>query len=92
MPKVSESIFSNGDIVIPMADVQHIEKVNHGIVVITIHTKWNFDHDCWENGIFVSNIDDKDKKFLDAWSFYRHELEGSTEAFIGPEVREAKDA
>ena len=83
MGKVSESIFSNGDAVIPMADVQHIEKQSlsgepNGIMVITKHTKWNFKNDCWENGIYISKIDKKDEKFLSAWCYYRSELESET--------------
>lgn len=87
MGKVSESIFSNKDIVIPMADVQHIEKKYHscdllngakkgdfeGCLIITKHTKWNFEKDFWENPIWLS--DEQAKKFMDAWCHYRYELE-----------------
>ena len=57
----SETIYSDGEVIIPMADVQHIEKryyntdmVNPsvkqgdlmGILIITCHTKWDMDADC----------------------------------------------
>jgi hypothetical protein len=87
MGKVSESIFSDGNVVIPMADVQHIEKRYHtcdltngtrkgdlsGSIVITKHTRWNFENGCWDNNIWLSA--DQTESFLSAWCFYRHELE-----------------
>lgn len=73
---VSETIFSNGDLIIPMADVQHIEKLQQGgIWVITKHTKYNFENDIWENPIFIPDVDDKDKKFIKAYCQFRHELD-----------------
>ena len=93
MSKISESIFSGDGIVIPMADVQHIEKSFHdsnlikhngelgarkgdlmGCLVITKHTTWNFEHDVWENAIWLKP--DLTIRFLDAWCYYRSELEG----------------
>ena len=91
MGKVSESIFSGERTVIPMADVQHIEKHLYasdimsseikkgdlkGISIITKHTKWGAEHDHWENEIWLNK--DEAKKFISAWCFYRHELESET--------------
>lgn len=90
MGKVSESIYSDGDLVIPMADVQHIEKQYHnldladgtkkgdlqGAFVITRHTRWNMEADCWANSIWLSS--NQVEKFLSAWCYYRHELEAET--------------
>lgn len=87
--KVSESIFSDGFTVIPMADVQHIEKCFHscdlvngtkkgdlqGAQVITKHTRWDMDADCWANAIWLSA--EQTQSFLKAWCFYRYELEGN---------------
>ena len=89
IPKVSESIFSDGITVIPMADVQHIEKHYHshdlvdgtkkgnlqGLQIITKHTHWDMEADCWANAIWLSA--EQTQSFLDAWRFYRHELEGN---------------
>lgn len=79
--KITETVFSSGDVVIPMVDVQHIEKLSlngksNGILVITKHTSWNFENDTWENPIYISTIDGKDKKFLEAWCYYRYECDG----------------
>lgn len=84
MGKVTESIFSGETVIIPMADVQHIEKHWYGggestrdnfkgIKIITKHTKWDMEADTWTNSIY---LDGKEAKaFLKAWCVYRHELE-----------------
>ena len=91
MGKVSESIYCDGDVVIPMADVQHIEKryENYnsadgkikkgdlqGSLVITKHTRWDMEADCWANNIWLSA--EQTPKFLNTWCTYRHELESET--------------
>lgn len=79
MGKVTESIYS-GAVIVPLADVQHIEpwpkNTVPGIMVITKHTKWNFDRDLWENAIWIS--DPEAAKFRRAWCDYRAELEADT--------------
>ena len=87
MGKVSESIFSNEDIVIAMADVQHIERKRHdadlvsgkkkgdlmGLIIVTKNTTWNADIDFYNNSIW---LDAKHaESFMKAWCIYRHELE-----------------
>lgn len=87
MGKVTESIFDGDRVVIPMADVQHIEKHWYpddkrernnyrGILVITKHTKWNMERDIWENNIYLDR--DEADRFLRAWCDYRSELESET--------------
>lgn len=87
MGKVSESIFSGATTIIPLADVQHIEKWGtfpeqettgqvSGIKIITKHTRWNFEQDCWDNNIYLNR--DEAQKFLNAWCNYRAELESET--------------
>lgn len=90
MSKVNESIFSHKDVVIPMADVQHIEKKYHdcdlasgqkkgdlmGASVVTKHTRWDMDADCWANNIWLNA--DQTEQFMRAWCTYRHELEADT--------------
>ncbi len=89
----SETIFDGKTHVIPMADVQHVEihwiyhdkpktrKNASGCLVITKHTKWNFEHDCWENAAYLSK--DAMDKFLSAWSYYRSEIDDCDR---GPEI------
>ena len=88
MGKVNESIFSGKKVIIPMADVSHVEKHWHqsdevkddttikGYNVITRHTTWNEDIDYWNNNIYLTV--EEGKKFLSAWCRYRHELESET--------------
>ena len=97
MNKVSESIFNGKRVTLPMADVQHIEKVFHtcdlesgqkkgdlmGFMVITKHTRWDMEVDDWANNIWIG-VEDAES-FMDAWTFYRHEIEGGAVAFKEPE-------
>lgn len=87
MKSVSESIFSGQTTVIPMADVQHIErhwypsdektKDNYrGIKVITKHTRWDMEAATWANNIYLDR--QEGDAFLKAWCMYRHELEIET--------------
>lgn len=87
MKTVSESIFSGQTVIIPMADVQHIErhwystdeknKNNYrGVRVITKHTKWDMEADTWANNIYLDR--DEADLFIQAWCMYRHELEIET--------------
>lgn len=46
-----------------------------GIFVITKHTKWNFEHDMWENPIYISNFEKEADKFIAEWCRYRAEAE-----------------
>jgi hypothetical protein len=90
MGTVTESIFSNREVVIPLADVQHIEKhyefkdwpdgtkkgdLKH-LMVITKHTKWNYEEGDWETAICIPAR--TSEEFLKAWCAYRHELELDT--------------
>ena len=81
---VSESIFSGKTTIIPMADVQHIEKLWYtsdektrdnyrGIKVITKHTRWDIEADSWVNNICLDRQEGDD--FLKAWCIYRNEIE-----------------
>ena len=74
MNTVNESIFSNGKIVIPMKEVQFIEKQKSGgLIIVFKDTKWNVEADCWQNNAFITASDAD--SFLQAWCMYRHELE-----------------
>ena len=76
---VQESIFSGKTTVIPMADVQHIEKhPNGGCKVITKHTRWDMEADTWANNIWLDT--EEAVEFKKAWCLYRGELEGLVKA------------
>ncbi len=76
---VAESIYS-GSVVLALADVQHcelhLENSVPGMHVITSHTKYNFEHDCWENPIWIN--EPEATRFRAAWCRYRSELEADT--------------
>ena len=80
MHTVTESIFSGASVIVPLADVQHIEKHDKnsvpGIMVITRHTRWDMDHDVWANAIWIS--EPEATAFRSAWCRYHSELESDT--------------
>lgn len=83
---VTESIYSGANVIVPLADVQHIEKWDKhtvpGIMVVTKHTRWDCDHDVWANGIWIS--EPEATVFRSAWCRYRSELEADTLAGLSP--------
>lgn len=79
---ISESIFSNDNITIPMADVMFVEKRDSGIMLIMKNTTWNMEADCWANNAWISNHDNQAEKFMQDWCYYRHELEGGKNVFV----------
>jgi hypothetical protein len=97
MNKVSESIFSGKAVVIPMADVSFFEKRFHscdladgtkkgdlmGLMVVFNGTKYNTTIDDWENNAWIGAKEAN--SFIEAWAFYRHELEGGKDGFKAPE-------
>jgi len=93
MHTVSESIYNGSNVIVALADVQHIEKWDKhsipGIMVVTSHTKWNFEHDVWENGIWIS--EPQATAFLSAWCRYRGELEADTLMDLSPRLPQASD-
>ena len=90
--KVSESIYYDNGIIIPLADVMFIEKhyygnppKQHGIKIIMKNTIWNIEADTWANNAYISDVEEKDKKFLKAWTYYRFEIEGGKDGFKSSE-------
>ncbi len=74
--KVSESIWANEDVVIPMAEVSFVEKIRqHGIQVVMKHSKWQDEFQHWSPMIVLN--EKNAPKFLNDWCFYRRELEGN---------------
>lgn len=80
--KVTESIYSGKSTVVPLADVQHIEKRELGLVVVTKHTRWDNDGDFWANSIWIDKAEAE--SFMRAWCGYRSELEADTLADLSP--------
>lgn len=78
MGKVTESIYSDGTAVVPMADVQHIEKLkgyNEGALwLIMKSTRYDMEADTWSNPVLIGK--EEAAGFLRAWCQYRNELEG----------------
>lgn len=77
--KLSETIFNGKSLIIPLADVQHIEKIDTQILIITDKTKWNHEHDCWENPICITEHNNQANEFIKAYCRYRAEIDGMTE-------------
>lgn len=74
---VSESIW-DGDCVIPMAEVSHIEKDKRDrykgcITVIFKHSKWNEETQSFEPSVYLQK--EQASYFLKDWCYYRYELE-----------------
>ena len=77
---ISESIFDDGSVIIPMADVSHVEYQKHptiganGIMVISKNSRWDMQADTWSNTAFIP--EEKKQEFISAFCRYRAELEG----------------
>lgn len=78
------TVFNGKDVIIPMADIVGMEKKVDsagretlvGLNVIMNKTKWNFDHDCWENSIWVSNCEGQADLFLKEFLEFRERVDG----------------
>jgi hypothetical protein len=80
---VAESIYSGKGVIVPLADVQHIETRNPlGLIVVTKHTRWDFERDKWANNIWIDG--DEAEQFKRAWFRYRSELEADDLADLEP--------
>jgi hypothetical protein len=97
MGEVTESVFDGKSTIIPMANVQHVEKRyskdgDLQLWIITDKTKWDFENDDWANPIFINNYkatnnrkESKEAtKFLKAWCQYLFEVEGAENTFKQP--------
>lgn len=82
MGRVTESIYSGAFSVVPLADVQHVEKWKDGqLIVVTKHSRWDFERDFWANNINIAK--EEAPQFMAAWCRYRSELESETLADLG---------
>lgn len=83
MGSVTESIYSGKSVIVPLADVQHIETHNPGgLVVVTKHTRWDQETGTWANNIWIDGAEADAFKL--AWCRYRSELEADTLADLSP--------
>jgi len=101
--KETRGLFQGETTSFSLGDVQHFEKhwfvgddrarvPYRGIQIITCHTKWNFEHDIWENNIYLSR--DEAEKFIKQWSD-EHEQNPSAINIIfdsGEDVRTITDS
>jgi len=83
---VTESIYAGKSVIIPLADVQHIEKwdrhISPGIRIITKHTRWDAETSDWTNAIWIS--EPEATAFRSVWCQYRSELEADTLMDLSP--------
>lgn len=93
MPKdISESIFDNGKVIIPFAEVSHIERpqinnTTNAINVIFKHSRWVNDERGFEPNVFIQSGDE----FIKCWCFYRREVEGIDATFPGGIAEQMKE-
>lgn len=80
MKTVSESIWSNGGYIIPMAEVSHIEnlldsysKEHNQIRIIFKYSKWDDAESSYHPSICL--IDNMAESFKKDWCYYRAEFE-----------------
>jgi hypothetical protein len=85
MGNVVESIWNGKSVIVPLADVQHIETYNPlGLIVVTKHTRWDKDTGGWANNIWIDKAEAV--AFKAAWCRYRSELEADTLADLDPDI------
>lgn len=83
MHNVTESIYSGKSVIVPLADVQHIETHNTlGLIIVTKHTRWDKDGDFWANSIWIDAAEAV--AFKRAWCTYRAELESNALMDLSP--------
>ncbi len=78
---MSNSIFNGLHYIIPLADIQHIERVWYpsdeectrknyqGLLIVTKHTTWDIKMDAYANPIYIAAGKEADD-FLQAWYLY----------------------
>lgn len=91
MHSVTESIYSGKTVIVPLADVQHIETGNPlGLVVVTKHTRWDNDAGGWANSIWIDGAEAA--AFKRSWATYRAELEIESLMDLSPKDQEPRTA
>lgn len=90
--QISESIFDDGKVIIPLAEVSHIERPQRNnktgaINIIFKHSRWADDARGFEPNVSMQSGED----FLKAWCFYRHEVDGVNLSEEGGIVEKMKE-
>jgi hypothetical protein len=67
-------MWAGKSLIVPLADVQHVEKHKLGIAVITKHTRWDTTTDTWMNNIWIG--EDEAADFIETWCKYRLVMDG----------------
>ena len=91
MGKVTESIFSGESVIIPMAEVHHIERdkregYTDAVIVVLNGTTWNNEIDTYNNNAYLRH--EEAESFKQCWYRYRAELEADTIINIHGEIPE----
>ena len=91
MGKVTASIFSGKTVIVPMAEVHHIErdmreKYTDAIIVVLNGTTWNNEIDTYNNSVYLRH--EEAESFKQCWCRYRAELEADTIINIHGEIPE----
>lgn len=90
MKSVTESIYSGKSVIIPLADIQHIETHNpQGLIIVTRHTRWDAESGGWANSIWIDKAEAD--AFKRAWCRYRAELEAETLMNLEPANEYVRD-
>ena len=79
--RVNESIFSGKSVIIPLAEVHHIERdmregYTDAICVILNGTTWNSEIDNYNNAIYLRH--EEAESFKKSWLIYRADIEDET--------------
>lgn len=75
-------VISSKTVVVPLADVSHVVRLELGIQVVTKHTTYHAEIDGFNNSVWIHK--DEAQDFLSAWCRYRSELESDTLADLTP--------
>lgn len=81
MGQVTESIFSGETVIVPMAEVHHIERdkragYEDAITVVLNGTTWNQEMDAYNNSVWLRH--EEAESFKRCWCRFRAELEAET--------------
>jgi len=90
MKTVTESIFDNGRVVIPLARVSHIQRYGREVqyaCVIMDCTTWCVETHDYNNAVQLEP--QEYESFLTAWCRYRSELEAETLICLEPEGKQS---
>ncbi len=74
------SIYRSASVIVPLAEVQHIELASLGLIVVMSSTRWDHDNDTWGNNLWIGA--DEADAFTAAWTAYREAIEAPQVEFV----------